>query len=145
MNRKLLFLVATIFVALVACSPTLRIAVINNTGQPATFDLAGESITVGSGETAHGDYPQSKFHHRLQLLAAGCRLSYQVPESLENYPPLPGFVGVVVTQLESDLKIYLVPRDSTTPVRISEVTSLQQDGFPLAPVARQCPANLALN
>jgi len=120
------------------CSERLQLLLFNNTTNEVTVQARGESAVIGLRRSAKFEYPQSGENWTLRLATADCDYEYQVPKTLEHYPWSPGSNGPLKAQVEKEFDIYLLPPTATEVRSVSELGSLQQDGFPLHPIAKIC-------
>lgn len=125
-------------VALVGCSLKLQVALFNNAGEAVTVKMGGTIITIEPDRYAQFDYPGEEQSWTLHLSTARCDYVYQVPRTLEHYPSTPGQNGPLKVQMDRDLNIYLLPPSATVVTSVAGVRSLQQDGFPLHPMSKNC-------
>lgn len=123
---------------LVACSLKLKIGVVNNVGGPITIVSGGETIQAPPGNLVKFFYPTIAYQRMMRVSAGKCTYTYMLPDSIESYSKLAGFEGVVVVQLEHDYRFYLIPPKSMGVVSLSDVASIQGEGFPLSPSKREC-------
>jgi hypothetical protein len=78
----------------------------------------------------------------VQLRTRGCSLEYLVPASFQDFGPngraFPPTELNVRVQLESDLRLYLVPYNAPNVMRVEPLLKYQPAGFPASPVTN-CP------
>jgi hypothetical protein len=143
--RACLLLGVATSVGLAACSKALQLRLFNNTKDPITIHLTTlhgfrkeeKNIVIGSHLSAQFDYQSGT----LRVSAAGCEITYLLPQDLRGYPfPRASHnIPAVEAQLESDMAIYLVPPDTRTVSNVGLLASLQVQGFPMRPSSRSCP------
>jgi len=123
---------------LAGCSLKLQVALFNDAGEAMTVKLEGKSVVIEPGRSGEFDYPGDRQNWTLHLSVAACDYTYQVPRTLDHYPSSPGTNGPLKAQVERDFSIYLLPPSATTVASVAGLGSLQQDGFPLHPVSKNC-------
>jgi hypothetical protein len=129
-------------ICVTACSQALQLTLFNNTRDSITIHLIPRhgfrkerNIAIGSHLSARFDYPGRSLH----MSAAGCELTYIVPQTLQGYPfPRQSYNVPVQAQVEPDLAIYLVPFDTKSISDVRRFEALQIRGFPLRPSLRSC-------
>ena len=81
----------------------------------------------------------------VQLRTRGCLLEYLVPVSFQDFGPVgrefPPAESNIRVQLESDLRLYLVPYNAPNVMRVEPLMKYQPAGFPASPVAN-CPQRM---
>jgi hypothetical protein len=145
MKRLSLYVILPVLVTgLSACQIYLDATLFNNAGQNVRMDHP--VITVAPNQFAHFIYPNERTDRVFRLQIGGCVYLYEVPKSLDNYH-LPDFKfrtgrGVQI-QVEKDFSVNLLPPlyDGDTPA--SGATILLHEGFPLHPLNKTCPAEMA--
>lgn len=135
---RLLLLTLLTSVVLAGCSLKLQVALFNDAGEAVTVKMEGANIAIESGRSGQFDYPGDEQNWMLHLSTATCDYAYQVPKILEHYPLSSGSNGPLKAQVERDFSIYLLPPAATAIASVAGLGSLQQDGFPLHPVSKNC-------
>ena len=122
------------------CQSRLSVLVINHLQEQISVSVGSDSAVLGPGESAGLPYPDPSGAGRGTLVVAlrGCRISYQAPATLDDYPWLSQVNGSVPLQLEADFKLYAVPPRSDGGIPLAEAARLQAGAFPLFPRSRQC-------
>ena len=135
-TRALLFLIATI---LLGCSLRLKISLLNNANEDVSVTMPHISkVAISVKSSAVFEYPQSEQNWTMHLVTASCDYEYQLPKTLEHYERNDSEQSMPVVQVESDFKLYLLPRKTTEVLPVSEYQSLQKDGFPISPDSKTC-------
>lgn len=124
--------------ALFGCSLKLQVALFNDAGEAVTVKIKGENIAIEPGRFGQFDYPGDEQNWMLHLSTATCDYAYLVPKALDHYPSSPGSNGPLKGQVEKDFSIHLLPPSATAVTAVAGLGSLQQDGFPMHPVSKNC-------
>lgn len=124
--------------ALNGCSLKLQIALFNNTGESIAIQLGAQGVDVRQLGFVKFDYPGEAQSWVLHLSAGKCDYVYRVPSSLAHYPVASESTGVVKVQLERNFGMFLLPPDASGVADVSNLNTLQKDGFPLQPIDKAC-------
>ncbi len=124
--------------ALASCTLSGRIDFVDHTGLGFEVDIGSGTLQIPPSGTAPHGVNYSGREVAFVIRQGRCRHIYDVPSSdkLLQLPRHPG--GMIVFQLEPDMRLHLMPDDSEKPVDPATLASLQRAGFPLAPVFSRC-------
>ncbi|HKQ43845.1 MAG TPA: hypothetical protein VJS47_00470 [Rhizomicrobium sp.] len=134
----LLFVLLLAPCILIACSYILDATLFNNTGEAVDVSWGGKSVTITANRLAEIHYPVGTLRLAIQIPSTGCEYIYDVPHRIDDYRPDPKLNRGVQIQVEKDFSINLLPESYVGEVPASSEMVLQQEGFPLRPVARKC-------
>lgn len=137
-KTKSLVFVSAVVIALFACSLKLKIGVLNNSDVAVIIVSGGKTDSVPIGGIAKFFYPTVAQQRRFQASFSGCTFTYEMPGTIESYSQLEGFNGEIIVQLEKDSRLYLIAPAATHAAILSDVATLQKDGFPVSPIEKRC-------
>lgn len=129
--------ILSVSVALSSCSTKLQIELFNNTGEIVTVSEDDKKLTVYPAQFREFGYPGNEQRWTLYISTTQCDYTYEVPRAFEHYPSTE-VDEPLKTQVNKDFSIYLLPALATVIADVKELGPVQQNGFPLHPVSKNC-------
>ena len=139
LSRVLLVILLTAHAT--GCSYPMKIVLFNNTGEAVVEESSMTHRVIEPGQFLETLYPYIGRNFTLALAAPACRYLYDFPPPPDRYLRMlqsDGIRGIVIAQIEPDMSIHLLPRVIAVVGNVTEFRALQQGGFPLHPVSRDC-------
>jgi len=144
MSQKRFRFVILASAGLCGCDYVGHMVLVNNTGRDAKVVVEHiepeepVAFSLRKGEVSKGFFAPGEVDW-MRITVQGCEYSYHTPRFGLNYPFEPyEYTYPVMTQIEPDFTIYLLPSGAGAAAPVETLAKVQQCGFPVRPLATTC-------